>query len=69
MDAFEVLIAQIDDKTNQIKDHICAGAEDIDSYKKLCGEIKGLLLAKGYILDLKHNLEKIDDDSHWLKPQ
>jgi hypothetical protein len=57
MDVFETLVLQIDNKINQIKDHICAGNGDIDEYKKLCGEIRGLLLARGYILDLKQTTE------------
>lgn len=69
MDIFEVLTLQINDKVNQIKDHVCTGSEDAETYKRMCGEIRGLLLARGYILDLKNNLEKTNDDSHWLKPQ
>lgn len=69
MDNFEILVSQIDDKVNQIKDHVCNGSEDTETYKRMCGEIRGLLLARSYIIDLKNNLEKTDDDSHWLKPQ
>jgi hypothetical protein len=57
MDVFETLVLQIDNKTSQIKEHICAGKSDIDEYKKLCGEIRGLLLAREYILDLKQTTE------------
>lgn len=62
MDGFEVLTDQIDDKISQMKDFISAGkAETFEEYKRLCGEIKGLLTARGYILDLKQNLEESDE--------
>ena len=69
MDAVEVLVSQIDNKIVQIKEHICIGKSDVDEYKKLCGEIRGLLIAREYVLDLKQTMENSDDDSHWLKPQ
>lgn len=69
MDVFEVLASQIDNKIIQIKEHICIGKSDVDEYKKLCGEIRGLLIAKDYILDLKQTMESSNDDSHWHKPQ
>jgi hypothetical protein len=69
MDAFETLISQIDGKVKQLKDHLCLGTESVEGYQRICGEIRGLLLVKEYILDLKHTLEKSNDDSHWLKPQ
>ena len=61
MDVFEVLASQIDNKIIQIKEHICIGKSDVDEYKKLCGEIRGLLIVRGYTLDLKKNLEDSDD--------
>jgi hypothetical protein len=62
MDGFGVLTGQIDDKISQMKDFISAGkAETFEEYKRLCGEIKGLLTARGYILDLKQNLEESDE--------
>ena len=62
MDGFGVLTGQIDEKISQMKDFISAGkAETFEEYKRLCGEIKGLLTARGYILDLKQNLEESDE--------
>ena len=62
MDGFGTLTNQIDDKILQMKDFISAGkAESFEEYKRLCGEIKGLLTARGYILDLKQNLEESDE--------
>jgi hypothetical protein len=62
MNGFEILVGQIDDKISHVKDFISEGkAENHEEYKRLCGEIKGLLIARGYILDLKQNLENSDE--------
>ena len=62
MNGFDTLTSQIDDKILQMKDFISAGkAESFEEYKRLCGEIKCLLTARGYILDLKQNLEESDE--------
>jgi len=62
MDAFEILIKQADEKIEQLKDHLAGGkAESFEDYKKLCGEVRGLLIMRGYTLDLKQRLENSDD--------
>jgi hypothetical protein len=62
MDAFEILIKQADEKVEQLKEYLAeGGAENFEEYKKLCGEIRGLLIMRGYVLDLKQRLEKSDD--------
>jgi hypothetical protein len=62
MDAFEVLIKQADEKIEQLKDFLAEGkAESFEEYKKLCGEVRGLLIMRGYTLDLKQRLESSDD--------
>jgi len=62
MNGFEVLIQQADEKINQIKEYLAEGkAESFEDYKKLCGEIRGLLIMRGYTLDLKQRLETSDD--------
>jgi len=62
MDAFEILIQQTDEKLAQLKEHLAAGrATTFDEYKSICGEIRGLLIVRGYILDLKKNLEESDE--------
>jgi hypothetical protein len=62
MDALELLVQQADEKIAQLKDHLAAGrATSFDEYKSICGEIRGLLIARGYTLDLKKNLEDSDD--------
>ena len=62
MDVFEILIQQTDEKLAQLKDHLSSGrATSFEEYKSVCGEIRGLLIARGYVLDLKKNLEDSDD--------
>ena len=62
MDALEVIVQQTDDKVSQLKDYLADGrCENFEEYKKTCGEIRGLLIARGYALDLKQNLEISDD--------
>ena len=62
MDGFEILIKQADEKIDQLKGFLAEGkAESFEEYKKLCGEVRGLLTARGYALDLKDKLEKMDE--------
>jgi len=62
MDAFEVLVQQLDEKAQQLQEAVSTGrAETFEEYKKTCGEIRGLLIARGYILDLKQKMENSDE--------
>ena len=62
MDAFDVIVQQIDEKVTQLKDFLAEGRSDsFEEYKKVCGEIKGLLTARGYALDLKQRMENSDE--------
>ena len=62
MDVIDVLVKQSDEKIVQLKEYLAEGrAENFEEYKKLCGEIKGLLTARGYALDLQQTMEKLDD--------
>ena len=62
MNAFDVIVQQIDEKVTQLKDFLAEGrSENLEDYRKTCGEIKGLLTARGYILDLKQNMENSDE--------
>ena len=62
MDAFELLVDQIEDKVDQLKQAVASGrAETFEEYKRTCGEIKGLLIARGYILDLQDKMETSDE--------
>jgi uncharacterized protein YaaR (DUF327 family) len=61
MTEIEVLMSQIDEKADQLKDAVVVGNMDHVQYQRVCGEIRGLLIAKGYILDLKDKMERMND--------
>jgi len=62
MNAFEILIQQADEKIEQLKEYLAEGkAESFEDYKKLCGEVRGLLIMRGYTLDLKQRFDTSDD--------
>lgn len=61
MTELEVLTKQLDDKVEQLKEAVSNGNLEYVEYKKTCGEIRGLLIARGYILDLKDRLENSDE--------
>jgi hypothetical protein len=62
MDALDVIVEQADDKVTQLKDYLAEGkADSFEEYKRICGEIKGLLTVRGYTLDLKQRLEQSDE--------
>ena len=62
MTELEVLIKQFDEKITQLKEAVVLGNfEKFEDYKKTCGEIRGLLIARGYVLDLKDKLENSDE--------
>lgn len=61
--AFEVLIDQLDEKVQQLQEFTATGrAASFEEYKGTCGEIRGLLIARGYVLDLKQRMENSDDE-------
>jgi hypothetical protein len=58
----EVLLKQVRDKRDQIVEAVSNNAaKDFAEYQKLCGEIRGLSIAEGFILDLAKNMEYSDD--------
>jgi hypothetical protein len=60
--AFEILLKQVRDKRDQIVEAVANNAaKDFADYQKLCGEIRGLSLAEGYILDLAKKMEYSDE--------
>ena len=62
MDVFDVLVKEFDDKAAQLREAVCSGrCASFDEYKSLCGEIRGLLIARGRTLDLQQTTEKSDD--------
>ena len=61
MTEMDILMGQIDEKTDQLKGAVVVGNMDHIQYQRVCGEIRGLLIAKGYILDLKDRMENSDE--------
>lgn len=62
MTELEVLLIQYNEKIEQLKDATATGNfATFEEYKKTCGEIRGLLIARSYVLDLKDRMEKSDD--------
>ena len=60
--AFEHLMSQIDSKVQQLQEAMADdNAKDFAEYKKMCGEVKGLLTARLYIADLQRRLETQDE--------
>lgn len=58
----EVLLRQYRDKRSQLADAVSsASAKDYAEYRAICGEIRGLLTAESYLLDLAKNLENSDE--------
>jgi hypothetical protein len=59
----EHLTNKVNDKILQLQEAMADGnANDFAEYKKMCGEIKGLLTARSFILDLHERLKQDDDD-------
>lgn len=60
--AFELLVKDCDEKVDQLKEFLASGgAKSFDEYKSICGEVKGLLIARSRILDLQHRMETQDE--------
>tara|TARA_R110002126_G_scaffold38869_2_gene115773 strand:- start:702 stop:890 length:189 start_codon:yes stop_codon:yes gene_type:complete len=62
MDAFDVLVQELDKELVQKRDWVASGqAKDFADYQRMCGEIHGLLIARQEILDLKQKMEHSDE--------
>jgi hypothetical protein len=62
MSPLELLLKQIDDKVRRLEEALGVGeAKDFAEYQRICGEIKGLLSARMFVLDLKQNMENSDE--------
>jgi hypothetical protein len=58
----EVVLQQLRDKREQLTGAVASNAcKDFAEYQKLCGEIRGLSMAEGYILDIAKLMEQSDD--------
>ena len=59
---FEILLKQVRDKREQVIEAVSNNAaKDYSEYQKLCGEIRGLSIAEGFILDLAKKMEFSDE--------
>ena len=64
----EHLINKVNDDVSQLQISMADGnARDYAEYKKMCGEVKGLLTARLYIIGLQERLINDDDDEWNLK--
>ena len=62
MTALEILVKQLDEQASYLREGLSLGrASSFEEYKGTCGEIKGLLVAKGYVLDLIQKMESSDE--------
>jgi len=62
MTELEIVAKNIEEKVQQLKDYMSDGrCENFEEYSRISGEIRGLLIAKGYALDLKQTMEKADE--------
>ncbi len=60
--ATSVVVNNIDEKVKQLEEHLGSkGARSFDEYCEMCGEIKGLLIARKFITDLTKNMEQLDE--------
>ena len=61
--ALAIVLDQIKEKRDQIATVVStSAAKDYAEYQKLCGEIRGLSIAEGYILDLIRLINKGEDE-------
>lgn len=59
--ALEYLTAKLDEERTLIVDALIQGKLDEAEYKRLCGALQGLELAKNHIKDLAKRLERNDE--------
>ena len=58
----DVLVGQIDSKVLQLQEALADGrVESFEEYRKVCGEIRGLLTARNYMTDLRQKMENSDE--------
>ena len=59
----EIIKHQINEKQAQGSHAMSEGAaKDYAEYRGMCGEIRGLSIAEGYILDLANQMERNNDE-------
>ena len=63
MNALEVIISEIDKKVFQLQDAVSTGrCVSYEEYKGMCGEIKGLLTARTYVLETQQMIERTENE-------
>lgn len=63
MDYLEALRKRLREDMNNFTDDIATGqCASYESYKELCGVIRGLAVAERHLLDLAQNIEETDDE-------
>jgi hypothetical protein len=61
--ALEIIRNKINEKQAQLAHAVSDGvAKDYAEYRAMCGEIRGLSIAEGFILDLADQMERNNDE-------
>jgi len=61
--ALAIIRDRINEKQAQLAHAVSEGtAKDYTEYRAMCGEIRGLSIAEGFILDLADQMERHDDE-------
>ena len=61
--ALAIIKERINDKQAQLARAVSEGTmKDYAEYRAVCGEIRGLSIAEGFILDLADQMERYDDE-------
>lgn len=57
-----ILYKHIEEQVSLLRDSLCSGrAKDFSDYQRVCGEIRGLLIARQLITDLVTTMERNDE--------
>lgn len=63
MDYFEALRKRLREDMNNFTDDLATGqCASFETYKELCGVIRGLAIAERHLLDLAQTTEESDDE-------
>jgi hypothetical protein len=61
--ALSIVRDKINEKQAQLAHAVSDGAaKDYTEYRAMCGEIRGLSIAEGFLLDLADQMERHDND-------
>lgn len=61
--ALAIIKDRINEKQAQLAHAVSEGtAKDYTEYRAMCGEIRGLSIAEGFILDLADQMERHEDE-------